>query len=189
VNLYAVIEALLKKTVARGCTPQEAESAQNKARELAARHGINIKFIQARIEQETRSRRTTINDAMEEMLRKMQEEQRRRDAAEYARVREEKMRRMEEDARKQREAAEAEYERKIKEEAEAAARQKTAAARAARKPKTPAAFDAEEAVRLYKGGMRVVDIAVHFGYKRGTGQNRIAAALVKAGVYKGSRKQ
>lgn len=45
-------------------------------------------------------------------------------------------------------------------------------------------FDAARCVELYKSGKRVVDIAVAMGYNRGHGQNRVRAALVKAGVYK-----
>lgn len=37
-----IIEALLSKTVANGCTPGEAASARQKAEELARRHGIDI---------------------------------------------------------------------------------------------------------------------------------------------------
>lgn len=47
---------------------------------------------------------------------------------------------------------------------------------------------AARAIRLYKAGKRVSDIAVALGYERGHGQNRVAAALVKAGIYKGNRK-
>jgi predicted SprT family Zn-dependent metalloprotease len=46
------------------------------------------------------------------------------------------------------------------------------------------AFNATDAVRLYQAGKRIVDIAVSFGYARGHGQNRVRAALIKAGVYK-----
>ena len=40
-----------------------------------------------------------------------------------------------------------------------------------------------EAVALFQSGKKVVDIAIHFGYQRGHGQNRVRGILVKAGVY------
>lgn len=43
-------------------------------------------------------------------------------------------------------------------------------------------FSAEKAVAMYKAGTKTTDIAVAMGYKRGQGQNRTRAALVKAGV-------
>lgn len=49
---------------------------------------------------------------------------------------------------------------------------------------SPIHFDADEVVRLYEAGHKVVDIAVAMGYPRGHGQNRTVAALRKAGVYK-----
>jgi predicted SprT family Zn-dependent metalloprotease len=39
-------------------------------------------------------------------------------------------------------------------------------------------------VALYQRGLKVVDIAVECGYKRGTGQNRVRGVLIKAGLYK-----
>jgi hypothetical protein len=45
-------------------------------------------------------------------------------------------------------------------------------------------FNPEKAVKMFKAGKPVVDIAVAFGYERGQGQNRVRAALVKAGAYK-----
>jgi hypothetical protein len=54
------------------------------------------------------------------------------------------------------------------------------------KEMTPKQF-AARAVRLYQAGNTVADIAVKLGYERGHGQNRVANALVKAGVYKGKR--
>ena len=50
-----------------------------------------------------------------------------------------------------------------------------------------AGFDSRRAVALYAAGNKVVDIAVSMGYARGQGQNRVRAALVKAGVYKAGR--
>lgn len=47
-----------------------------------------------------------------------------------------------------------------------------------------ASFDRARAVALYAAGNKVVDIAVSMGYARGQGQNRVRAALIKAGVYK-----
>lgn len=47
------------------------------------------------------------------------------------------------------------------------------------------AWSAAEAVVLYNAGRKVVDIAVYFGYPRGSGQNRVRAALIKAGIYTG----
>lgn len=50
---------------------------------------------------------------------------------------------------------------------------------------TPAGvrFNPAQCVELYQAGHKVVDIAVGMGYKRGHGQNRVRAALMKAGVY------
>lgn len=45
-------------------------------------------------------------------------------------------------------------------------------------------FDAAKAVEMYRAGTKVVDIAMKFGYPRGSGQNRVRAALIKAAVYK-----
>ncbi len=56
------------------------------------------------------------------------------------------------------------------------------------KPELTAKQFVARAIRLYKAGKRVSDIAVMLGYERGKGQNRVAAALVKAGIYKGQRK-
>lgn len=48
---------------------------------------------------------------------------------------------------------------------------------------------AAECVKLYKAGTRhISDLAVAMGYKRGTGQNRCANALIRAGLYRGHRK-
>jgi hypothetical protein len=44
-------------------------------------------------------------------------------------------------------------------------------------------FDANRAVKLFKGGMKISDIAVEMGYPKGQGQNRTRKALVDAGVY------
>lgn len=44
-------------------------------------------------------------------------------------------------------------------------------------------FDAKMCVHFYRQGMRVADIAVKMGYKRGHGQNRVRKALVDAGAY------
>ena len=54
------------------------------------------------------------------------------------------------------------------------------------KEMTPKQF-AARAVRMYQAGNSVADIAVRLGYERGHGQNRVANALVKAGVYRGKR--
>lgn len=45
-------------------------------------------------------------------------------------------------------------------------------------------FNADRAIRLYKKGKFVSDIAVAMGYERGHGQNRVRTALMSAGVYK-----
>jgi predicted SprT family Zn-dependent metalloprotease len=45
-------------------------------------------------------------------------------------------------------------------------------------------WDAARVVELYSAGTKVPDIAVALGYERGHGQNRVRAALMKAGVYK-----
>jgi hypothetical protein len=45
-------------------------------------------------------------------------------------------------------------------------------------------FNPAFAVELFEAGHKVVDIAVGMGYRRGSGQNRVRAALLKAGVYK-----
>ena len=42
-------------------------------------------------------------------------------------------------------------------------------------------FSAKVAVRLYKAGKTISAIAQKFGYKQGTGQNRIRYALTQAG--------
>jgi hypothetical protein len=56
------------------------------------------------------------------------------------------------------------------------------------KPKlTPKQF-AARAVALYAKDKKVSEIAVALGYERGHGQNRVCNALIRAGVYKGSRK-
>ncbi|MFB3917257.1 MAG: hypothetical protein ACE14M_11045 [Terriglobales bacterium] len=47
---------------------------------------------------------------------------------------------------------------------------------------------AARAVALYQEGKKVSEIAVALGYERGHGQNRVANALIAAGVYKGKRK-
>jgi hypothetical protein len=57
----------------------------------------------------------------------------------------------------------------------------------AKKKATTDGWDSNKVVALYRAGQKVVDIAVEMGYKRGTGQNRVANALVAAGIYKGSR--
>jgi hypothetical protein len=41
---------------------------------------------------------------------------------------------------------------------------------------------------MYSAGKIVSEIAVALGYERGHGQNRVCNALIRAGVYKGSRK-
>ncbi len=43
-----------------------------------------------------------------------------------------------------------------------------------------------KAVQMYQNGRKVVNIAVAMGYERGHGQNRVRAALTKAGIYKNS---
>jgi hypothetical protein len=43
------------------------------------------------------------------------------------------------------------------------------------------------AVQMYQNGQMVVDIAVAMGYERGQGQNRVANALLRAGMDKGER--
>ena len=45
-------------------------------------------------------------------------------------------------------------------------------------------FDVEKAVRLYKEGKSISDIAKAMGYPKGKGNNRTHAALMKAGVAK-----
>lgn len=72
--------------------------------------------------------------------------------------------------------------------AESAAPAETTAAVAA----TPApasdgskVWDAARAVELYKGGMKIIEIAVEMGYARGQGCNRTKAALKAAGVLNG----
>jgi hypothetical protein len=51
---------------------------------------------------------------------------------------------------------------------------------------TPKQF-AARAVALYAKDKKVSEIAVALGYERGHGQNRVVNALIKAGVYKGTR--
>jgi hypothetical protein len=61
-------------------------------------------------------------------------------------------------------------------------------ARAAAKTPAPKAAAKTRAVALYQEGKKVSEIAVALGYERGHGQNRVASALIAAGVYKGQRK-
>lgn len=56
------------------------------------------------------------------------------------------------------------------------------------KPEIDSKKFAARAVKLYEAGKRVSDIAVLLGYERGHGQNRVAKALIAAGIYKGARK-
>lgn len=44
------------------------------------------------------------------------------------------------------------------------------------------AWNPERAVELFKGGMKIIDIAMQMGYARGSGCNRTKAALKKLGV-------
>jgi hypothetical protein len=44
-------------------------------------------------------------------------------------------------------------------------------------------FNTGQAVKLFQSGMRVIDIAVSFGYPRGQGNNRVRRCLQSAGVY------
>ena len=43
-------------------------------------------------------------------------------------------------------------------------------------------FDATKCVEMFKANAKIVDIAVAMGYPRGSGQNRVRAALAKAGL-------
>jgi hypothetical protein len=61
------------------------------------------------------------------------------------------------------------------------------ATKAASKELTPKQF-AARAVAMYAKETKVADIAVALGYERSHGQNRVVNALIKAGVYKGTRK-
>jgi len=65
---------------------------------------------------------------------------------------------------------------------------KAAKAPKASKPELTAKQFAARAVRMYSAGKIVSEIAVALGYERGHGQNRVCNALIRAGVYKGSRK-
>lgn len=47
-------------------------------------------------------------------------------------------------------------------------------------------FNAGRAQQLYKAGKNVSEIAQAFGYPKGTGNNRVRNALMKAGVYEGN---
>lgn len=49
-------------------------------------------------------------------------------------------------------------------------------------------LNAKRILKLYASGQNVSSIAQRCGYPRGHGQNRVAAALIHAGVYKGHRK-
>jgi hypothetical protein len=41
----------------------------------------------------------------------------------------------------------------------------------------------EQVLAYYKDGMAIIDVAVHFGYRRGCGCNRVRSVLVRAGLY------
>lgn len=45
-------------------------------------------------------------------------------------------------------------------------------------------FSTARVVKMFRAGQRVSEIARAVGFKRGCGQNRVSAALVKAGVKK-----
>jgi hypothetical protein len=49
-------------------------------------------------------------------------------------------------------------------------------------PVEPRAFR-EQVLNFYKPGMAIADVAVHFGYRRGTGCNRVRGVLVRARRY------
>lgn len=53
-DIRTVVKALLSKTVERGCTPQEAESAQAQARKLAEKHGLDIADLRREAEGDTK---------------------------------------------------------------------------------------------------------------------------------------
>ena len=57
----------------------------------------------------------------------------------------------------------------------------------ASKPELTTKQFAARAVALYAKDKKVSEIAVALGYERGHGQNRVVNALIKAGVYKGTR--
>ncbi|MGH9635620.1 MAG: hypothetical protein ACRD72_12380, partial [Candidatus Angelobacter sp.] len=50
------------------------------------------------------------------------------------------------------------------------------------KPTKNRAFQ-EQVLAYYKPGMAIADVAVHFGYRRGCGCNRVRGVLVRAGLY------
>jgi DNA-binding CsgD family transcriptional regulator len=41
----------------------------------------------------------------------------------------------------------------------------------------------EQVLGFYKDGMSIIDVAMHFGYRRGCGCNRVRRVLVRAGLY------
>ena len=50
-------------------------------------------------------------------------------------------------------------------------------------------FDHNKILALFKAGKNLTDIAEAIGFPRGVGQNRTAAVLIKAGVYKRGAKR
>src|SRR5579859_7028669 len=47
----------------------------------------------------------------------------------------------------------------------------------------PGTLDTDKVIQMYKNSVKIVDIAVAFGYARGQGQNKIRAILREAKVY------
>lgn len=50
-------------------------------------------------------------------------------------------------------------------------------------PSNPGTLDRDKVAQMYANGVKIVDIAVAFGYARGQGQNKIRAILRAANVY------
>ncbi len=53
-------------------------------------------------------------------------------------------------------------------------------------PRVKRTIDSAEAVAMYQAGRKISDIAVHFGYAPGQGQNATREVLKAAGIYKKS---
>lgn len=68
-----IITALLSKTVANGCTPEEAKTARAKAEELSTKYGIPLQTARPRAQARPHVYQDEYRSFDEEMLRRMQE--------------------------------------------------------------------------------------------------------------------
>lgn len=80
-----IIEALLAKTVANGCTPHEAESAGSKAKELMGKYGLSPSDFEKPKPREPFFRSGMSDDIFNDMFRRAAEQAARKAAQEWAR--------------------------------------------------------------------------------------------------------